>query len=217
MNKGLSRKALWTIVILVGGYILCQIIADIGATKMVQVGSYVLPGGTFIFAVTFTLRDIVHKKLGKEWARAAIVMAGVFNIVLALYLSLIARIPAPVFFGLAEAWDSIFAIVPSIVIGSIAAEVVSELVDTEVYHFVKVRMTDWPQWTRVLISNAISLPLDSFIFATLAFVLLPRIFGGEPAPFVVALQLMTGQIVWKALVTVVSLPGIYLVSEEPIV
>lgn len=212
----MSRKAIWTIVLLIGGYIVCQAIADIGATKFVQLGNVTIPAGTFIFTITFTLRDMVHKRLGKEWARAAIIGAGLFNVLMAGYLALMAKLPAPVFFGLNEAWGSIFALVPSIVIASITAEVVSELIDTEIYHLMKVRVTKAPQWSRVLVSNVVSLPIDSFIFGALAFTVLPLVFGGESLPLTVAMSLVVGQIIWKAIVTVISLPGIYLVKEKPV-
>jgi len=212
----MSRKNIWTVILLVGGYVICQAIADIGATKMVQLGGLVIPAGTFIFTITFTLRDMLHKRLGKEWARAAIICAGLFNIVMAGYLALVARLPAPAFYGLSEAWSSIFALVPAIVIASITAEVVSELLDTEVYHVWKSKLPKAPQWSRVLVSNGISLPIDSLIFGVLAFVLLPPLFGGDAIPLAAVWGIVAGQIVWKGAVTLVSLPGIYLVKDEPL-
>ena len=212
----MKKNMIWAIVLLVGGYIICQAIADVGATKFIQIRGAVIPAGTFIFAITFTLRDLLHKRLGKEWARAAIVCAGLFNIVQAIYLAIMARLPYPSFFTLGNAWTQIFAIVPAITAGSIIAEVISELVDTEIYHIWRARLTRLPQWSAVLASNIVSLPLDSFIFGTLAFVLLPPMLGGDTLPFMVAMDLVTGQIIWKTLVTLVSLPAIYLVKEKPI-
>lgn len=216
----LNRKGIWAVVGLIGLYVTCQLIADVGATKFVSIGSFVLPGGSFIFALTFTVRDMVHKRLGKEWARAAILLAAAFNVLMSVYFWAIARVPAPPFFELGDAWDAIFAIVPSIVIGSILAEVVSEWVDTEVYHVWYLKMIDkkgWPQWTSVVASNVVSLPIDSLIFGTFAFTILPLILGGESLPVIDSLKLVQGQIVWKALVTVVSMPAIYLVPRKPIV
>lgn len=215
MFTEVSKRAIWMIVLLVGGYVLCQAVADVAATKLVQIGSITMPAGTFIFAVTFTLRDLLHKRLGKEWARAAIVLAGVFNVVQATYLATVGTLPSPDFYHLTGAWGTIFALVPSITAASIIAEVISELVDTEVYHSWQRRFTFLPQWTRVLVSNAVSLPLDSLIFGTLAFSILPRLFGGGIVPFSVAMSIVCGQIIWKGIVTVISLPLIYLVKEKP--
>ena len=52
-----------------------------------------------------------------------------------------------------------------IVIASIMAEVISEMVDTEMYSLWIRRITRKVQWSRVLASNAVSIPVDSLIFA----------------------------------------------------
>lgn len=212
--KNISFKTILTIVLLLGAYLICQAIADVGATKMIVVANVVMPGGTLIFALTFTLRDMLHKRLGKQWAQAAIITAGLMNILQAGYLLLIAKIPAPNFFVNGDAWDTIFAIVPAITLGSIAAEVVSELIDTEIYHYWTNRFNHWPQWTRVLISNVVSLPIDSLVFGLLAFVILPPLFGAESTSVSIALSLVSGQIIYKAIITVISMPGIYLVKDK---
>lgn len=213
----MDRKVVWIIVTLVGAYVMAQLIADIGATKLVQIGNVVMPGGTFIFALTFTLRDMVHKRLGVQWARAAIWVAAGANIVMAIYLAAVGRLPSPDFYPFVE-WGAIFAIVPAITIGSIVAEIVSESTDTEVYHWWRNRFPQFPQWTRVLASNAVALPVDSLVFTFLAFVLLPPLFGAESMPLGTAVgRLVSGQILFKAAVTVISLPLIYAVKDEPIV
>ena len=212
-----NRNTIWAIVGLVGLYIMCQAIADVGATKLVEVGGVIMPGGTFIFAVTFTLRDMIHKRLGREWARAAIIAAALLNILLAGYLAIVARLPYPPFFEMGDAWGAIFALVPAITIGSIIAEFVSEMTDTEVYHFWKTRFPTLPQWSRVLASNAVALPVDSIVFTLLAFVLLPPLFGAGAMPLGEAVaRIISGQILFKAVVTILSLPLIYTVKDEKI-
>lgn len=180
---------------------------------MALMAGITLPAGSIMFAFTFTLRDLIHKRLGKYWAQSVIIVSGGFNIIQAFYLWAMSKLPYPEFFELGEAWNAIFAIVPAITLGSIIAEIISELVDTEVFHFVWNRFPTFPQWGRVLASNAVSLPLDSLLFATFAFVILPPIFGAEPLPWAVAWSLVVGQITWKAIVTLVSMPAIYLVKE----
>ena len=211
----MHRKHVWAIVALIGLYVAAQLIADVAATKFVEIGGVVMQAGTFVLALTFTLRDMVHKRLGKEWARAAIVIAAALNLLLSGYLWVAAQLPAPSFFGLSEAWGSIFALVPAIVLGSIAAELVSELIDTEVYHVWRSRFPDLPQWSRVLASNAVSIPVDSLVFSLLAFVVLPPLFGADTIPLFDALaRVASGQVLYKVVVTLVSMPGIYLVKDE---
>ncbi|MDX1436002.1 MAG: queuosine precursor transporter [Anaerolineales bacterium] len=205
-SAGASRSAIWMVVLLVGGYIFAQVLADISATKIVSIFGYAVPAGTLVFALTFTLRDMIHKRLGLEWARVSILAAGGLNLVMALYLSFVAALPSPPFYQFQEEWAAIFAFVPRIVLASITAEVVSELIDGEVYSYWKRRFGGAPQWTRVAVSNGISLPIDSIIFVTLAF--------GGSLPLPDLLFLMWGQVVIKAIITVVSVPAIYLVRED---
>ena len=213
----MSKTVIRAIVILIGTYIMAQAIADIGATTLIEIGGVVMPGGTFIFALTFTLRDMIHKRLGREWARMAIFTAAALNVLLSVYMLILSRLPSPDFFALGDSWNAIFAIVPAITIGSIVAELASELTDTEAYHFWKTRFPAAPQWSRVLVSNAVSLPIDSIVFTLLAFVLLPPVFGAEAMPFGAAVtRIASGQILYKAAVTVLSLPLIYTVEDKPI-
>jgi uncharacterized integral membrane protein (TIGR00697 family) len=92
------------------------------------------------------------------------------------------------------------------VIASIVAEVIAELIDTEVYHYWVTRITHRFQWLRVLVSNAVSLPVDSLIFCWGAF--------GWALPHSVVWSIFFANVIVKGLVTIVSLPGIYLVKEK---
>ncbi len=212
----MDKRLIWTIIFLTGGYIFAQVVADVAATKLIVVGPFAVPAGTMIFAVTFTLRDVIHKRLGKEWAQAVIWLAAAFNLAMALYLWAVASLPAPEFYPFADSWSAIFAFVPAIVLASIAAELVAELIDTEVYHWWRNRYAHRPQWTRVLASNAVALPIDSILFAALAFVLLPPLFGSQGLPLAALPPIIAGQIVLKAIITLISLPLIYTVKEQPL-
>jgi uncharacterized integral membrane protein (TIGR00697 family) len=94
-----------------------------------------------------------------------------------------------------------------IVLASIIAEIVSELIDTEVYRRWVDRFSEKWQWGRVLTSNAVAIPIDSVIFVVIAF-------GGViPAAAVVAI--IWGNILVKVLVTAISIPWIYAVKPGP--
>lgn len=214
-TKGLTERMLAMGVVLVALYIGAQCIADVGATKMLALGGIVLPAGSLMFAVTFTLRDLLHKQLGRRLTLVTIGMGAAVNLLLAGYLWGMAQLPAPPFFGLAVEWGQVFAWVPSITIGSILAEMLSQWVDTEVYELWVRRVTRRFQWSRVVVSNACGLVVDSFAFGLLGFALLPRVFGGEAYPVGIALTLGLGQVVYKAAVTLVSLPLIYIVRDGP--
>ena len=103
-------------------------------------------------------------------------------------------------------WDSVLSPVWRIVIASILAEVFSELTDTEIYHLWVTRVTRRYQWLRVLVSNAVSIPIDSLIFVWAAF--------GGVFPTAVVWEILVANILLKGAFTLVSLPSIYLVKER---
>ena len=185
-------------------------LADITSLKIARIGPLSVDGGTFVYPFTFTLRDLVHKLLGKDAARVLIVTAGVINLVMAGLFAFVVWLPPDPTWGLQAEFEAILGPVWRIVLASIAAEVVSEMLDTEAYHWWVTWMAKrFPfarrQWLRVLSSNAISVPVDSLIFSWGAF-------GGLLPPPTVW-SIFVSNVLIKGAVTMISLPGIYLVPE----
>jgi len=120
--------------------------------------------GTLIFGVVFTLRDRMHRN-GRRYVYAVIGMTAVLMMIES------AAIDVPM----------------RIIIASLVAIVLSETADTEMYQrFIR---RNW--YTRVAISNAVSIPLDSLVFNTIAFL------GVFSLP--VLASIIFGEIVVKAL------------------
>lgn len=188
-------------VIVVSCYVAVQMLADIASLKIGIVCGLAVDMGTFIYPITFTLRDVVHKLLGKRNAQVIVVTAGVVNLLMAGYLLWAASVPGDPSWGLTREFSAILAPVWRIVLASIAAEVVSELLDTEVYHWFVTRVTKRHQWARVLISNSVSVPTDNLIFAVGAF--------GWALPWAVVWQIFMMNLAMKYGMTLVSLPLIY--------
>ena len=191
-------------------YIGAQMLSDVASLKIGVVAGLAVDMGTFIYPITFTLRDIVHKVLGKRNAQTLILSAAGINLFMAAYLAWAATVPSDPAWGLGDAFSTILGPVWRIVTASILAEVVSELVDTEIYHWFVTRVTTRFQWARVLTSNSISIPIDNLIFAVLAFAPLPGLEGSPLSlPWVVVWQIFVFNLAVKYAVTLISLPLIY--------
>lgn len=200
-------------VVVVAAYIAAQMLSDIASLKIGQVAGFAVDMGTFIYPITFTLRDVVHKVLGKRNAQLLIIAAAVVNLFMVLYLTWAASVPSdPESFGGPE-FSMIFAPLWRIVVASIVAEVVSELLDTEVYHWFVTKVTRQSQWLRVLVSNAVSVPVDNVLFALIAFA--PFTFlGTEGLPWSVVWQIFLFNLVVKFGVTLISMPLIYITPDR---
>ena len=211
ITRGVATAVPATAVIIVAAYIGAQMLADITSLKIGLVAGYAVDMGTFIYPITFTLRDLVHKTLGKRNAQALIIMAAVINVLMAMYLSWAASVPSDPSWGLGAEFSAILGPLWRIVIASIVAEVVSELLDTEVYHWFVTRITENYQWARVLLSNSISVPVDNLIFAVGAFGALPFFFFFFlTLPWATVWQIFVFNLIVKYGMTLISLPLIYL-------
>ncbi len=202
-------------IVAVAAYAGAQVIADVSSLKIGIVAGRAVDMGTFIYPITFTLRDVVHKVLGRSAARTLIITCGGVNLFMGAYFAWTASVTSDPSWGLGAEYSAILGPVWRIVIASIVAEVISELVDTEVYHWFVTRVTTRHQWARVLTSNAVSVPLDSLIFGVLAFGALP--FLADDAltlPWSAVWDIVLVNIAVKGLVTLASLPLIYVAPDR---
>lgn len=193
-------------VLVIAAYIGAQMLSDIASLKIGVVFGLAVDMGTFIYPITFTLRDLVHKLLGKRVAQTLILAAGGINLFMAVYLMWTARVPGSEAWGLNQEFAAILAPVWRIVLASIAAEIISELIDTEVYHWFVTRITHRYQWLRVLLSNGASVPVDNLIFAVGAFAL--------ALPWNEVWQIFLFNLIIKYGMTLLSLPLIYLTPGQ---
>ncbi len=193
-------------ILTVSAYIAAQMLSDILSLKIAWVAGFSVDAGTFIYPFTFTLRDLLHKVLGRAAARTVIVAAGVINLIMAGLFAFAAWLPPDPTWPLQREFAAVLTPVWRIVVASIVAEVFSELTDTEIYHLWVTRITRRFQWMRVLVSNAVSIPLDSLIFCWGAF-------GGR-LPADTVWSIFWANVLLKGAVTLVGLPTIYLVRER---
>jgi hypothetical protein len=192
-------------IVVVGLYIAAQMLADIASLKIALVAGFSIDAGTFIYPLTFTLRDLVHKRLGLAAARIVVILAAAINLFMAAFFQFAVRLPEDPEWGLGREFEAILGPVWRIVAASIVAEVASELIDTEIYRLWVSRVTARFQWMRVLASNSLSIPVDSLIFCWGAF--------GGALPAAVVWSIFSANVILKGIVTLASLPGIYLVKE----
>ena len=188
--------------ILIGLYIACELIANVTASKPVQLGGIVVPAAIFIYTLTFTLIDLINESFGKQGARKVILAALIANLLLAAYVQLAVILPPASFYSGQEAFSGVLGSTPRIVFASLTAYLISSLIDAEIFSFWRARVQRL-KWTRVLVSNTISTWVDSVIFITLAF------YGIMPI-----WMLIKGQYIVKMAITLGSLPLIYLVKSR---
>ena len=198
-------------IILCGLYIFFSLAGNIAATKVTYFGSMVMDAG-FIYSLTFTWRDLIHKQLGQRAALTTIWLAAAINLLAAAYFQIVVMMPAQIDWaasGGQSAWEFLFSLQLRITLASILTALIAELIDTKVYQlWTRGRRAGWPQWTRVAVSNSISIPVDSLLFPIIAFA---GVVGTEGLH-----QMFWTNIIVKAAITALVFWTIYLVPERPI-
>ncbi len=205
----ISRAAL----VAIGVYVGVQVISQVTSLKIGVVFGRAVDMGTFLYPITFTLRDVVHKVAGRSAARTMIATSAGVNVLLAAYLAWTVTVESDADWGLGPAYEAVLGPVWRIVIASLLAMIVSELIDTEVYHWWVTRITRRHQWARVLVSNAISVPVDNAIFAVGAFASLPLL-RANALGWGTVWDIFLVNLVIKGLVSVASIPLIYTVRDR---
>lgn len=201
-SKAMKSANRFPITLLIGLYISCELIANVTASKAVTVGNIVVPAAVFIYALTFTLVDLVNEMLGKQGARYVVYTAFIANLLLAAYIQLAISLPSAPFYQEQKAFAGVLGSTPRIVVASLTAYIIASLVDIEIFAWWRQKMGKH-RWARVLASNAISTLVDSIIFISIAF------WGVYPLS-----PLIRGQYIVKMAVTVVSIPLIYLLRRR---
>ena len=188
-------------------YVAFQIFADILSTKIafLPLLNLAVDGGTIIYPLTFTVRDFVHKTLGKKIARQVVIMAGILNVIMVGLFWLIGKLPADVSWGYQEAYISILMPVARITLASIIAEVFSELIDTEIFSRIYKKFGQ-KDILAVLVSNGVALVVDSFIFGFIAFT--------GALPMEVVWQIILANVLIKGVMSLLSTPIIKLIPRR---
>ncbi len=168
-----SHTQLWIAVVLAG--VLDFVANWLAAHMLAPIGPFLVPGGTFVFALGFTTYDFIRRQYGLRPTIYAVLLGFVASI---LYATL---------FG---------GGVGRIAVAGLIALVCSSAMDL-VTQTVTIRR---PIWQYVIASNAVSLLIDSVVFATIAFAALP---------LDVRIHIIEGQYLVKIAMTVVSIPLVY--------
>ena len=193
-------------VILAGIFITNALVAELIGGKLIYIGDVVMSLGILPWPIVFITTDLINEYFGEKGVKKlSLITAGL--IAYTFFLLLIGlQIPAVKGDGLItdEQFSAVFGQSMWIIVGSITAFLVSQLIDVTIFHFVKNRTGKKMIWLRSTGSTVISQFFDSFIVLGIAFWLPGKI---DTKMFVASA--LTGYTV-KLLIAVGLTPFIYL-------
>ncbi|MDI9642066.1 MAG: queuosine precursor transporter [Archaeoglobales archaeon] len=194
---------------------LAIVIANIQVTKIIEVFGLVTAMGNVIYGSTFLATDILTERFGAKYARKA-VLAGFFAMIFATIIMQLTILFEPHESDtISPAMAQVFQFMPSAMVASLTAYIISQLHDIWAFELWKKRTKGKFLWLRNNASTMVSQFIDNVTFTLLFFV----VFNPE---FLQALgwegifEIFITSYAMKFVVAVLDTPFIYLnVRIEP--
>ena len=210
MNDYIDTKSTLTVL-----FATAIIVANITASKVATfdlpvVGALVVPAGFVAFGFAFLMTDLLNELYGPSYARR-VVNGTVLALIVAwalIYASIM--MPSAPFYPLGEEFAAVLGGGATIITASIITILLSQNIDVIVFDVIRSATGDGHKYARNVGSTAISQLLDTVVFITLAFAILPRILGGEITPFAAIPALIGAQYALKLVVLLLDTPLFYL-------
>jgi uncharacterized integral membrane protein (TIGR00697 family) len=158
-------------VVLAGIFITNAVVAELIGGKLIYVGSAVMSVGILPWPVVFITTDLINEYFGQKGVRrlSTITASLIAYCFLVLYIALM--IPAVKGDNLVNdsQFSAVFGQSMWIIVGSITAFLVSQLIDVTIFHYFKSKTGEKKIWLRSTGSTVISQLFDTFIVLGIAF------------------------------------------------
>lgn len=158
-------------VVLAGIFITNAIVAELIGGKLIHVGSAVMSLGILPWPIVFVSTDLINEYFGEKGVRKLSIITASLIAYTFVVLFIGMQIPAVNGINLVSdtQFNGVFGQSMWIIVGSITAFLVSQLIDVSIFHFVKNKTGNKMIWLRSTGSTVISQLFDSFIVLGIAF------------------------------------------------
>ncbi|WP_374505432.1 queuosine precursor transporter [Flavobacterium sp.] len=158
-------------VILAGIFITNAVVAELIGGKLIQIGPFVMSIGILPWPVVFLTTDLINEYFGEKGVRRLSFITA--SLIAYAFLVLLLAIAIPAAKGISpvndEQFQAVFGQSMWIIVGSIMAFLVSQLIDVTVFWYFRNKTGDKKIWLRTTGSTVISQLFDSFIVLGVAF------------------------------------------------
>jgi len=166
-------------VVLAGIFITNALVAELIGGKLIYIGNNVMSLGILPWPIVFITTDLINEYFGEKGVKKLSLITAALIAYTFILLLIGLNIPAVKGDGLItdDQFNAVFGQSMWIIVGSISAFLVSQLIDVTLFHFLKNRTGKKMLWLRSTGSTVISQLFDSFIVLGLAFWLPGKING----------------------------------------
>ncbi len=169
MFRLFQKKQLHIYEMLAGLFVMTLIVSNIASIKVVAIGPLVFDAGTILFPLSYIVGDIVTEVYGYRKMRS-LLYVGVVSLILTMMTFWVVQIlPASPDWSNQVAYESILGVVWRIVLASVTALFLGEIMNAYVMARMKVRSKGKNLWVRMISSSVVGSAIDTVVFSTVAF------------------------------------------------
>ena len=191
-----DERELTSLLVLAVVFIGATMTANIMSLRMVAPLGIVFDAGTVLYPITFLVRDQIHRRAGKHFSDTVVLVSALANLAMFGCFFIAAWLPADLATGPQEEFAMVLLPGVLIVLGSVVGQYVAERIDGVIYHRV-YRNGEGSATRAAVLSNLVSIPIDSALMSTIAF--------AATVPFVSYTSAMGVNIVLKYAITIGAL------------
>jgi queuosine precursor transporter len=188
--------------------------------------SFNLTCGVLLWPVVFVMTDIINEYYGQKgvkflsWMTICLIAFGFLMVFGAIQTQpnawWIASKKEAGIENMSVAFNGIYGQGMGIILASMAAFLVAQLVDVFIFHKIKKATGEKKIWLRATGSTLVSQLIDSFVVLLIAFYVYPKLVKGqgEPWPFDQLIAICIVNYIYKFIVAILLTPVIYLVHNR---
>lgn len=188
--------------------------------------SFNLTAGVLLWPVVFVMTDIINEYYGMKGVRfLSWLTAGLIAFAFLIFIGAINLVPADFFItskqgsgipDMSKAYNSVLGQGGFIIIGSLTAFILGQLIDVFVFHKIKKITGEKKIWLRATGSTLISQFIDSFVVLFIAFYIGTRVnASGDDFvwPFKLFIAVGIVNYIYKFIIAIIMTPVIYLIHH----
>jgi hypothetical protein len=195
---------------LIAFIVISIITCNLQVVKLIEIFGIETTLGNIAYGGIFLSTDLINELYGKRESRRAVWIGFAAILVVTIYMQIAIWFKPSPHDALHPSIESLFSVVPRVVIASLIAYLTSQMHDVWSFQWWRQRFSGRYLWLRNNVSTATSQLIDTVVFTLLAFAPLP-VLGAVPGfeSWATVISVMVTTYVIKLLISLVDTPFIY--------
>lgn len=190
-----------------GLFVTLVVLTNTVGVKLFEISGLVFPVSLVWFPFTFLVTDIVSEVFGAKRATFLVVTGFLMSIVLLAFVQIGIALPTSPIYSLGPQYDAVFAPVWRLLLASMAAYLMAQVVDVRLFHAFKKLTNGRHLWLRNNGSTALSQLVDTVAVNFIFLYDNPAVFQGSTSDL---LMIIVSSYLAKLAIAVLDTPFCYL-------